>query len=139
MKSPGLLITAAFALFFLAIPALAQNSALRATIPFDFAVGKQTLSAGEYHVSIKGTERLRVARVNGPDVADELTDSIRGVENVTPKLIFHRYDKQYFLAEVWIGELNLGHQLFATAAELEIAKTTKQQSIIILAKQLSKK
>ncbi len=139
MKSLGLRIAVTLTWFFAAIPALAQQRDLQATIPFDFTVGTHTLFAGEYHVSITGRERLRVARVHGLDVADDLTDSIRGVGNVTPRLIFHRYEKQYFLAEVWVGERNLGHQLFATAAELEVAKTTKQESVIILAQQLPMK
>ncbi len=139
MKNSKLLIATALALFVLLTPAFAQQWAVHATIPFDFAVGQQTLSAGEYRVSINGPSMLRVARINGPDVAGVMTSSTRGVENVSPKLVFHRYGKQYFLAEVWVGELSLGHQLFATPAELEIARTTKQEGTTILATVLKTK
>lgn len=139
MKLSRLLIAVAFVLFFPAIPVSAQDWTVRVTIPFDFAVGKQTLPAGEYRVSINGPAMLRVARINGHDVAGVMTESVRGAGNVSPRLIFHRYGKQYFLAEVWVGELNLGHQLFATAAELEIARMTKSDSATILATQLAAK
>jgi hypothetical protein len=133
MKNSKLMISVVAVVCALLTPALAQNWAVRATIPFDFTIGNQTLSAGEYRISINGPAMLRVARINGPEVAGVMTSSTRGVENVSPRLIFHRYGKQYFLAEVWVGELNLGHQLLASPAELEIARTTKQESTTILA------
>lgn len=139
MKTSKLMISVAAAFLVLLTPAWAQTWAVQANIPFEFTVGQQTLAAGEYRVSINGPAMLRVARVNGPEVAGVMTSPNRGVENVSPSLIFHRYGKQYFLTEVRVGELNLGHQLFASPAELEIARTTKQESTTILATVLSEK
>lgn len=139
MKNSKIMISVAFVAFALVTSAWAQTWAVKANIPFEFTVGQQTLSAGEYRVSINGPAMLRVARINGSEVAGVMTSSARGEENVNPKLIFHRYGKQYFLAEVWVGEPNLGHQLFAAPAELEIARTTKQENATILATVLGEK
>lgn len=139
MKNSKLMILVAAAFLVLLTPAWGQTWAVQANIPFDFTVGQQTLSAGEYRVSINGPAMLRVARINGPEVAGVMTSPNRGAENVAPKLIFHRYGKQHFLAEVWVGELNLGHELFATPAEVEIARTIKQDSTTILATVLKTK
>ena len=139
MKNSRLMISVAFTLFVLLTPALAQTGAVRVTVPFDFTVGKQTLAAGDYRVTINGPAMLRVARINSPDVTGVMTDSIRGVENVSPRLIFHRYGDRYFLSEVWVGELNLGHQLFASGAELELARAAKQDQTTVLATRLPTK
>ncbi len=133
MKYAKLMVPITLALFVVLTPAFAQDWAVRANIPFDFTVGQQTLSAGDYRVSISGPAMIRVARIGGPDVAGLMTAPLKGVENVSPRLVFHRYGKHYFLAQVWVGELNLGHQMFASAQEVQLARTTKQEQETILA------
>jgi hypothetical protein len=48
--------------------AAAQTGAVKATIPFDFRIAKQTLSAGEYKVAVEGT-MLHIVRLDGTDSA----------------------------------------------------------------------
>ena len=135
MKSSRVMIAVAFAAFVLLTSAFAQTGAIRVTVPFDFSVGKQTLAAGEYRVTINGTSLLNVARIDGPGVAIVSTNYTGGGpnQNLSPRLIFHTYGNRHFLSEAWIGEVNIGHELFASSAELEYARTTKQDQTIVLA------
>jgi len=137
MKSSRLMIAVAVALFVLAIPAIAQTGSVRVTVPFDFTVGKQTLAAGEYRVSVDSMQRLQIKPIGGTVAATVLTNLIGGNENQAPKLIFHRYGDHYFLAQVWTARW--GHELFASAAELEYARTTKQDQTAVLASRLPAK
>lgn len=134
MKSSRLMISVAFALFVLLTPALAQTGAVRVTVPFQFTVGRQTLAAGDYKVAISGS-LLQVARIGGSGAVSVLTNYTGGGANqdASPRLVFHRYGNHHFLAVAWIGEANMGHELYAAAAELEYARTTKQDQTIVLA------
>jgi len=135
MKSSRLMISVAFAMFVLVTSAFAQTGAIRVTVPFDFTVGRQTLAAGDYRVSVNGTSLLQVARADGPGVAIVSTNYTGGGpnQNLTPRLVFHCYGNRHFLSVAWVGEVNMGHELYASSAELEYARTTKQEQTIVLA------
>ena len=134
MKSSKLMIAVVFASLFLLAPAFAQTVPIRVTVPFDFTVGDQRLPAGEYRVAILNDSALRVLRMDGSSVASVVTTYINGGPNQdpTPKLVFHRYGDRRFLSQVWTGEA--GRELFASASELEYARTTKQESVTVAAK-----
>jgi hypothetical protein len=135
MKNTRLMVSAVFALFVLLTPAFAQTGAMRVSVPFDFTVGKQTLAAGDYRVAISGS-LLQVSRLDGPGVSTVSTNYTGGGANqdLTPRLVFHCYGNRHFLSVAWIGERNMGHELFASSAELEYARNTKQEQKIVLAK-----
>lgn len=133
------MISIAFAAFVLLTPVFAQTAAIRATVPFDFTVENQLLRAGDYRVMINGPAMLRIARIDGPDVAGIMTECIRGSEDLAPRLVFHRYGERYFLAEAWVGELGVGHQLYASPAELKYARATNQAMTTVLARELPAK
>jgi len=122
----------------LAVPCLlaavhAQNWAVRATIPFDFTADQQAFAAGEYCISTDGSEAVRLAHVDVLQKAEIVTVRIRSTAEATPRIVFHRYAERHFLAEVWLGEPNRGRQVYASAAELELARTTKQEVTTIIA------
>jgi hypothetical protein len=137
MKNTRFMVSATFALFVLLTSAFAQTGAIRVTVPFDFTVGKQTLTAGDYRVAISGS-LLQVARIDGHGVSTVSTNYTGGSPNqdLTPRLVFHCYGNRHFLSVAWIGEVNMGHELFASAAELEYARTTKQDQTAVLAARL---
>ena len=134
MKSSRLVISVAFAMFVLLTSAFAQTGAIRVTVPFDFTVGKQTLAAGAYNVIIQGPSLL-VVRTDGTGATIVLTNYTGAGPNqdLTPRLIFHRYGNRHFLSAAWLGESDMGHELFASLAELEYVRTTKQEQTIVLA------
>lgn len=136
MKSSRIMIAVAFAMFVLLASAVAQTGAIRFSVPFDFTVGKQTLAAGDYKVSISGSV-LEVARVHGPGTAYVMTNKTGAGpnEDLTPRLIFHRYGDRHFLSQAWIGDG--GHELYASVAELEYARAMKQDQMIVLAARIA--
>lgn len=83
-----------------ATPSHAQ-ALIKADVPFSFSAGYGVLPAGEY--SITRTAHMALLLSSGPrgielmmaNTIDQRTDSD------TPKLVFHRYGDEYFLAEIW--------------------------------------
>jgi len=137
MKSSKLMIAAAFATFVLLSSAYAQTGSFQVTVPFAFTVGHQTLAAGDYTVTAHH-QSLQLARTDGHGGAIVLTNATGGRSNddPTPRLVFHRYGDRYFLSQAWIGG---GREVFASTAELEYARTTKQEQAIVLASWRNKK
>ena len=80
----------------------AQTLNLRASIPFDFRVGKVLMPAGDYEIYHTG-DVVRVRNANGSiNGAICLTMPTTGSERRTlGGLEFNRYDDDYFLAKVW--------------------------------------
>jgi hypothetical protein len=141
MKNARLTISAVLALFVLLTPAFAQSAGFRVQVPFQFAVGNHTLTAGEYRVTVMKPGMLQVQRVDGSGTTAVLTNYIGGgpSQDRSPRLIFHSYGDHHFLSQVWIDDVNPGHELFASAAELEYARAGHQQQTTLVAKGQSTK
>jgi hypothetical protein len=124
----------AFAISILTISALAQNVAptvaIKANIPFDFTIAKQTLPAGEYTIRSQGT-MLQLVRVDGPGSVLMPKYIAAHKNNVTPRLLFHRYGTRSFLSQVWTSDTV--HELLASPREIEYARTDKQEQVVVLA------
>jgi len=132
MKSSRFMISVAATLFVLLASAIAQTGSIRANIPFSFTVEKHILPAGDYRVSIEGA-RLLVSRIDGAGTAYVMTNSAGGPKlNTSPRLVFHRYGNQHFLSQAWIT--GGAYELFAAPAELEYARTTKQETVVLAAR-----
>jgi len=138
MKRSRFFISSVFAASILLSSALAQTGTVRATIPFKFTVDRQVLPAGDYRLSINGA-MLEVSRVGEAGVAKVLTNPTRGEASQTgpSRLIFHCYASRCFLSQAWIGGTQ-GYELFASSAELEDARTTKQDQATVLASRADK-
>src|SRR5262245_17927748 len=90
-------------------PANADHNSLVTRVPFEFTVGAATLPRDLYHVSrVEGHASmlfLRSAR-HGVFIFGQSVGS-RDVEE-KPRVVFHRYDNQYFLREIrFLGSLGL--------------------------------
>lgn len=136
MKNTRVLVSAAFALFVLLTPAIAQSSGFSVDVPFEFGVGKQTLAAGQYRVSVVKQGMIQVRRIDGAGTATVITAIAGGgpSQDLRHRLIFHNYSNHYFLSQVWIDDVDPGHELFASAAELEYARAGHQGQTILVAK-----
>lgn len=103
-------------------------------VPFAFSIGKATLPAGEYFIQSTNpaNERatLSIKNRKDPKSAYFLVSS-RQKGNFTDNstLVFHRYEDQYFLAEIWIQGENTGRVLPMTQAEREVASEHKHASL----------
>jgi hypothetical protein len=139
MKRSNLAIALAFAISILMTSVVAQNVAptvaIKATIPFDFTIAKQTLAAGEYTIRSQGT-LLQLVRIDGPGLLLVPKYIAAHQNNVTPRLLFHRYGTRNFLAQVWTTDTV--HELLASAREIEYARTDKQEQVVVLASALTK-
>ena|ERR1700693_4846517 len=105
-----------------AVAVHAQSSNFRVNIPFDFIVGSQTLPAGQYSVdqqSFTGAVILKCLDHKGAASAIGLPLPAGGAQN-EKKLVFHRYNNTYFLAQVWRAGA-YGRKLPTTNQEHELA------------------
>ena len=107
-----------------ATEANAQQPALKANIPFDFAVGNTWMPAGEYTIT-SPIEQVLVLRAAGHSAS--LVSSKTYAESKSgSKLVFDKYGNQYFLHEVLcpnVASLNL--EVAASKAE----KSARQRAI----------
>jgi|SRR5579859_5416730 len=82
--------------------ALAQDHAVKATVPFDFTVNGNTLPAGSYTIASDSTNagtlsiRNRQERVNAWALG--MVNSTNA--NKTGQLVFHKYGDQRFLSDI---------------------------------------
>lgn len=117
-------LTVALAFAAAVVSANAQASTkLSAVIPFDFAVGNQTMTSGDYSVrsiTNDGTGLVIKSDDTGKSVI-RLSNSLEPQRNKTQaRLVFHRYGQRYFLAEVWAGGNSEGRQLLESREERAI-------------------
>jgi hypothetical protein len=139
MKALRLSILGIVALILTAAPALAQTHAISATIPFDFVVAKQNLPAGEYHVVTNGPfmQLVRWDVAGAPGLITMYVNGSPGSDQ-SARLIFNRYGDRYFLSRVWMGTTSIYYQLYSAPAEIGLARNTKPEETVILAKLLTK-
>ncbi|MCU1265508.1 MAG: hypothetical protein JWM21_1826 [Acidobacteria bacterium] len=99
-----------------------QSLKTKASIPFEFVVGDQTLPAGAYVVSAitSSGDASRISDGASENSAVRLTMPANGTTNHA-KLVFHRYGERYFLAEVW-STRDDGRQLNTSSEERAIQK-----------------
>jgi len=102
----------------------AQTTTMKASIPFEFHIGKTVLPAGHYAIEDK-TSFLVVRQVGEGNktvmVLAQTADPI-GSPSDNPRLTFYRYGSSYFLRQVWGGRSGLGRQLPQTSDEKSAQK-----------------
>jgi hypothetical protein len=128
MKRCHLIIAIAFAMSVLMASAVAQT--IKANVPFDFTIAKQTFPSGEYTITVKGT-MLQLAPLDGTNSVMVPRYTAAYKNNVTPRLVFHRYGTRSFLSQVWTRDTV--HELLASPREIEYARTEKQEQVVVLA------
>src|SRR5678815_1209538 len=91
----------------LAIKAHAQTQKLTANIPFAFHVGKTTMPAGRYTITVlnPSSDRkiLQIRSMNGRSSAVVLTTGIIGKTSENAKLVFERYGDRYVYAQAQLA------------------------------------
>ena len=119
----------------------AQETRVKANIPFDFVVGNQVLPAGEYMVASEGsTNQAIVIRSNDSKTAIlSLTNSCSSSKpSDTSKLVFHRLAGRYFLSQVWAEGNSGGRQLPQSRIEVQLAKNNNARDEVALAASLTR-
>ena len=118
---------ASFLILLGASAASAQSVLLRADVPFDFQVGKQTFPAGRYTISDLGVaHRVLTIKNQTPQRRTGMVLVNWGVDSVrTGKgahLLFNRYGDRYWLSQVWNGDESQGYMIPKSSRERELAK-----------------
>ena len=136
MKSTRRAVTAAFALLVMLTPVFGQTAGLRVDVPFKFVVGKTNLRSGRIQSHRDETGDVAVT-ADGWRVgtASFMTSYTGGgpYQDRRERLVFHTYGDHFFLSQVWIDDVNPGHELYVSAAELEYARTAHQTQTVLVA------
>ena len=110
----------------LIIPAAYGQSAprIQANVPFDFHVDGREFPAGQYTVTAGPGASYLI--LQGADVKKAQFLLTMPVYNrtpiVQPRLVFNRYDNDYFLSTIWLGGSAAGKQLTPGHKETELAR-----------------
>jgi hypothetical protein len=105
--------------------------AVRANVPFEFYVGNSKMPAGEYTIreSRFGSTFLQVRKDDGGNSAYVSSNAANPKSSESSaELIFHRYNDDYFLSEVWSTGNEMGNRIGASKKELELVKGASQAS-----------
>jgi hypothetical protein len=112
-----------------------------ANIPFAFNVGKTTLPAGKYTVTVvnPSSDRkvLQIRSNDGRSTAITQTVGVIGKASDKAKLVFHRYGDQYFFAQAQMAGETVSLAALKSSAERAqehaIAKAGKRTVVVIIA------
>jgi hypothetical protein len=110
--------------------ALAQDTQLRATMPFDFTVGSKTLPSGTYTVTPVFSTVVAIRSWDRNTSAVSVATPDSGQPYNGSKLIFDKIGNRYFLREVIGGSHGLNVNLPLSKAE---QKARSQESFAQIA------
>jgi hypothetical protein len=120
--------------------AQAQQTNIRANVPFDFVVGNQSYPAGEYNLkSVSGTGiPIRVDNLQESAVGLVLSQTCTASEPAnSTKLVFHRLGEHYFLYQIWQDGSSSGRQFGVSKAETHLAQNHEKPELVIVAANIS--
>src|SRR5579872_5487150 len=126
----ALVVCAAF--IALASTASQAQAMIKANVPFEFCAGNGNLPAGEYSIQkvSNGNLTLVLSGNHGGGFILPQTSAMRpGIS--TPKLVFHRYGDEYFLAEIWSSKDDEVITLQATPRERQLAQSATPQDAVV--------
>lgn len=119
------------------VPATASvTGTVKVSIPFEFSVAGKTFEAGTYYIgpANEGNE-MAIKSVSGKSAVMAPTNIVSVANKVVPpKLVFHKYGNQYFLAQTWLKYSDEGREFFVSPQELTMAREYGQERVIVAAK-----
>jgi len=136
MKPILFLAAAAMALCFMTPTSQAQSSHLRLRfyVPFSFSVSNQTFSAGEYEFTQQTHFVFEVYNLKDHASAFEAVQpaQLRTEGNGRVRLVFHRYDNQYFLTAVSDGSWESTYDFKTSTEEKLLARANPRKPVMIV-------
>jgi hypothetical protein len=102
--------------------AVAQGRTVKATVPFDFAVGNSHLPAGTYTISSADSRSLTglAIRSDSGKITVLTTAFADGKQSKTGKLVFDKYGDQYFMREILCSNADINMELPVSKAEKKV-------------------
>lgn len=125
----------ALAVLFMATAAHAQQTRVKATVPFNFVAGDRAYPAGDYLLDNNGPI-LRVT--NTEDAASTEILLSRACEKSAPSektvVVFRQMGGEYFLQQIWVAGETRGRELPRSKSEMRLAQNhEKSESVIVAA------
>lgn len=131
----GILTTLTLALL-ISVPLSAQTTT-KATVPFDFTIGKIQMPAGTYEFRPLSHRAILIRDSRTAKSVLSLFNSEQPSRaDSTPKLVFHRYGDKYFLSQVSRGNGGAVMELPTSKLEEEvrIAGSSVPEKTVVAAK-----
>jgi hypothetical protein len=124
----------------MASAAQAQQTNVRAKVPFDFVVGNQVYSAGEYSLkSILNSGPIRLDNLQESTSATVMSIPCAAANpSASTKLVFHRMGDEYFLYQIWEEGNVSGRQFPVSPIERRMAQNHENSELVIVAANISK-
>jgi hypothetical protein len=106
---------------------------VKVAIPFQFSVAGKTFPAGTYYIGPSGEKAMAIRSVAGPSLM-VLTNAVTANNVTAPKLVFHKYGHEYFLAQAWLRNSDSGRELFVSPREIQMAREYRQAQVALQGK-----
>jgi hypothetical protein len=130
MKRQAFSLISLLSLLLVAGSAIAQTIHVRASVPFNFAVGNKTVAAGTYDVGTMDSRDSKILLLQARDGNLSMMVGSITAEDLKPadktKLVFNQYGNRYFLAQIWVEGETRGRQLPKSSREKELAQDVAQ-------------
>ena len=129
-NSYGALMILALALV-LGAPMIHAQARARASLSFDFNMDQTSMPAGNYEISSLNEKVVAVRNLKNGETRLVISSGYvqaspaAGIPN--GKLVFHKYDDQYFLAQIWDGQNDRGIALAESKREKEVKLSASSQ------------
>jgi hypothetical protein len=121
------------------VPMMQAQSRARATVPFAYSLDQQSMPAGTYEISSTGGQALVVRNLNTGEsrlvIESMHVQASQAAGTPHAKLVYRHYGDQYFLAEIWNGQSNIGIAFHESKREkeLQLASDTHQPQLVVIA------
>jgi hypothetical protein len=118
-----------------------SSSTTTAKVPFAFSVGKVSLPAGEYTINELSSGLIRIQGDGSHQCFDLTNPGTSPGKDTSARLVFHRYDDQYFLSETYNGVddavrrfpiSKLEKELMATGSN-SVAENSRRPDVVVIA------
>jgi hypothetical protein len=120
--------------------AQAQQTYVKAHVPFDFVVGDRAYPAGDYAIKSASIGGIIISIYNTQERARAFTRSDNCAGNALParsELVFHRLGGSYFLYQV-STESGVCRELSTSRGETQLAKKLEKPEPVIVAAKISR-
>ena len=106
---------------------------IKADVPFSFSAGYGVLPAGEYNIAPTGFGQPMLLSNGRRGVELMMPNTTDWREKIsTPKLVFHRYGDEYFLAEIWTSADDCVRTLAVHPRERQLAKASVSPQVAVV-------
>jgi hypothetical protein len=120
----------------MATAAQAQQTNVRARVPFDFVVGGQAYTAGEYNLKSMLVSGVPIRLDNIQESTSRIAFSdtcIAYARATSTKLVFHRLGDRYFLYQIWQEGSSSGRQFGTSRMEVQLAQNHEKPELVVVA------